>query len=291
MPCYFPLRGFQSRAGAPVSFSLSGTLAQVLMLDCGQCHGCRLERSRQWAVRCMHEAQMHERNCFITLTYKDALLSLVPRDLTLFWKDLRNALGPFRYYACGEYGETYGRPHFHACIFGLDFSDRRYFKKGASGARVDTSAVLDGIWKRGFCSVGDVTLESAGYVARYIMKKQLGADVPAKFEILNVESGEIFEREHEFARMSLKPGIGKSWLLKYASDVFPHGTVIVNGRECGTPKFYDKWFKLEDAEAYARMAARRIESADAVFDDNSPRRLRDKGLVAKRKVGLLKREI
>lgn len=291
MQCFHPVRGFQVRPGAPVSFTCPPGRAQVLELPCGLCSGCRLERSRQWAVRCMHEAQMHEVNCFVTLTYKDTGYSLVPRDLQLFLKRLRREVGKLRFFACGEYGELHSRPHFHACIFGYRFADLVYLKKSGSGAKIYTSAMLDRIWSHGLCSVGDVTFESAAYVARYVMKKELGSDVGRMREILDVESGEILEREHEFCRMSLKPGIGFPWLKRFSSDVYPHGLVVVNGMEASPPKYYDKWFKSVSPEAFAALAARRIAGADEVFEDNSPRRLRVKETVHKRRVGLLKREI
>lgn len=291
MQCESPLRGFQSKAGAPVSFGPPPGRAQVLELPCGQCVGCRLERSRQWAVRCMHEAQMHERSCFVTLTYKTVGPSLVPRDLQLFLKRLRREVGPVRFFACGEYGELNSRPHYHACIFGYRFADLKYWKLSGSGSKIYTSETLDRIWSHGLCSVGDVTFESAAYVARYVMKLELGKDKGPKREILNVETGEIMERVHEFCRMSLKPGIGYTWLERFSRDVYPHGCVIVNGVKAAPPKYYDKWYKALYPERFAALAARRVARADERFDDNSPRRLRDKAIVLKRKVGFLKREI
>ncbi|MEO5355656.1 MAG: hypothetical protein H7835_21005, partial [Magnetococcus sp. XQGC-1] len=93
----------------------------------GQCVGCRLERSRQWAIRVMHEASQHEHNCFITLTYNDDNLpangSLNYRHFQNFMKRLRKYYVEFtvRFYMCGEYGENFARPHYHACIFAIMF--------------------------------------------------------------------------------------------------------------------------------------------------------------------------
>jgi hypothetical protein len=70
MACYHPIGAYQKRAGGPVYFKNDGA-GMPLQLPCGQCVGCKLERSRQWAVRCMHEASLYENNCFVTLTLDD----------------------------------------------------------------------------------------------------------------------------------------------------------------------------------------------------------------------------
>lgn len=142
-------------------------------LACGQCIGCRLEYSRQWATRIMHEAKMHERNSFVTLTYKDAPVSLQYRDYQLFMKRLVKARGSCRFFCGGEYGEAGGRPHFHAVLFGVSFEDSRYLGKSPAGFKLYRSDALSELWKLGFSSVGAVSFESAAYVARYAVKKLL----------------------------------------------------------------------------------------------------------------------
>lgn len=77
MPCYHPLRALRDSDG--IRFVASKE-AYNLKLPCGQCIGCRLERSRQSAVRCMHEARMHRANCFLTLTIApEHMPELAPR--------------------------------------------------------------------------------------------------------------------------------------------------------------------------------------------------------------------
>ena len=136
MPCYRPIKGYRSRrlnaetGKRPVVFNpRDGFYDQPVDLPCGQCIGCRLERSRQWAIRCVHEASLHERNCFITLTYRDECLptngSLDLDAFQKFMKRLRRRFGEgVRFFHCGEYGENFGRPHYHAILFNLDFSDK-----------------------------------------------------------------------------------------------------------------------------------------------------------------------
>ena len=131
MPCFHPLRAFKTSAGEVVFTEHARyDIVTQLSLPCGQCSGCRLERSRQWAMRCVHEAAAYDCNAFITLTYDEENLpadgSLNYDHFQLFMKRLRKAIEPnkVRFYMCGEYGEENGRPHFHACLFGYDFPDK-----------------------------------------------------------------------------------------------------------------------------------------------------------------------
>ena len=162
MPCFHPMPAVRLSDGSVTFTSRSKVDGNDFELPCGQCAGCRLERSRQWAVRCVHESQMHERNCFITLTYPDEFLpphgGLIYRDFQLFMKRLRKRIGyPVRFFMCGEYGELDQRPHFHAILFGCDFDDRKYFSKTGSGYKLYTSDLLIQLWGMGHCPVGNVS--------------------------------------------------------------------------------------------------------------------------------------
>jgi hypothetical protein len=183
MACYKPLTAYQCADRSIIWREIPGAdVVRTLSLPCGQCVGCRLERSRQWAVRCMHEAQMHTSNCFITLTYAPEFireakdLSLNYEHFQLFMKRLRKRFTgkTIRFYMAGEYGELRDRPHFHACIFGLDFEDKKFLKRTETGSILYTSKILEELWPYGYSSIGDVNFESAAYVARYIMKKVNG---------------------------------------------------------------------------------------------------------------------
>ena len=93
MACFHPLKAFRTADGEIIFNSHRRDTVADLTLPCGQCVGCRLERSRQWAIRCVHEASLHQDNCFITLTYAPEHLpsdnSLHYRDFQLFMKRLR----------------------------------------------------------------------------------------------------------------------------------------------------------------------------------------------------------
>ena len=231
MPCFSPLKGWYSKdrtklGKRSIVFNpRDGLLDRPIAVPCGQCIGCRLERSRQWATRCVHEASLHENNCFITLTYDDAHL---PSDLSLnlvhfqkFMKRLRKRFGDgIRFFHCGEYGENFGRPHYHACLFNFDLPDRVLWST-RSGVNLYTSHILSSLWPFGFVTVGDVTFESAAYVARYVMKKVTGKNAQDHYEWVHPITGQVYERAPEYVTMSRRPGIGKGWLEKYMSDVFP----------------------------------------------------------------------
>lgn len=221
-------------------------------VPCGQCIGCRLERARQWAVRCVHEAQMHDENCFITLTYNNDNLpedkSVHKRHLQLFFKRLRRKIGKeLRYYACGEYGDRLGRPHYHACIFGVDFHDkthlrgsnyrwhRNHFKKGHVHD-LYRSTLLEDRWPYGYSTVGELTFESAGYVARYCTKKITGEKSKDHYG----------DKNPEFALMSSRPGIGYSWYQKYKTDVYPKDFFTINGVKNKPPRYYDDLLARDD---------------------------------------------
>lgn len=300
MPCYHPLvawRGPLLPSGKravvfKASESTGGLSAFPLRLPCGQCVGCRLDHSLDWAVRCMNEAQLHSDNCFITLTYDDVHLpdrrSLDHRDFQLFMKKLRRKFSgqKIKYLQCGEYGEecyfcglnrrdcgdrgqfqegshsfksVIGRPHFHALLFGVDFSDRVPVGKSPSGFTFDGSACLSELWKKGFVSVGPVTFESAAYVARYSMKKVTGRhkeevdDITGlrHYERVDSETGEVSEVVPEYITMSrggrTGKGLAQAWYDRFKSDVYPHDYVVVKGGiKRPPPRYYDDKYELEN---------------------------------------------
>lgn len=255
-----------------------GFRGDPLTVSCGRCVGCRLERSRQWAVRIMHEAQMHERNSFVTLTYNDEKVpwdgSLKKADWQHFARRLRKKVGKFRYFHCGEYGELRGRPHYHAALFGHDFMFDRTLYTMSNGFPLYNSPTLDKAWGHGYCQIGNLTFESAAYVARYIMKKVNGAQAENHYlNYTDLDTGEVVSRTPEYTTMSLKPGIGASWFEKYQGDVFPRDEVISNGRPARPPKFYDGLLERTDPEQLEEIKYLRSVKAKRRYKDNTPERL------------------
>ena len=262
MACFHPLSAFRILQTGAICFSPPSGAFLPLRLPCGQCWGCRLERSRQWAVRCMHEAALYEENCFITLTYAPNHLpaygSLDKSAFPRFMKRLRKRISPrkVRFYHAGEYGEQFGRPHYHACLFGYDFPDKIALGD-RGGFPIWESPMLAELWPFGHTEIGSVTFESAAYVARYIMKKVTGRNAELAYRYVN-EDGEIGHIEPEYTTMSRRPGIGQPWLDKYMTDVYPLDGVVMAGRLMKPPRFYDVSYELiaPDAMEVVRQKSR-----------------------------------
>lgn len=304
MACYHPLTGWRAREPSPsgkyrVVFTIKEAFLDLpITIPCGQCVGCRLERSRQWAIRCMHEASLYSDNSFITLTFDDTSLetvapdhSLNVRHFQLFMKKLRKKYGQgIRFYHCGEYGETYGRPHYHACLFNFDFPDKQRFRVDR-GNTTYTSAILNDLWGHGFCLIGDVTFQSAAYVARYIMKKVNGDAAGSHYQYIHPISGEIIDRSPEYTTMSRRPGIGKNWLDKYMYDIYPSDFVVLNNKKMRPPKFYDNQFEIAFPEDYAILKSDRKRSLKKHSDNNTSERLYVREQVQLAKLTQLKRTV
>lgn len=299
MACYRPLQGFRSRVRTPagrrtwVSDPVRGYLDMPLTIPCGQCIGCRLSRSRQWAIRCMHEASLHELNCFVTLTYSDAKLpdygSLCKRDFQLFMKRLRARFpdAPIRFFHCGEYGSRSNRPHYHALLFGFDFPDK-VFHSARNGMPVWRSATLEELWPDGLSEIGSVTFESAAYVARYVVDKVTGEAADAHYSVVDGETGEIVKIEPEYCTMSRRPGIGRGWFEQFGAEVYPEDGVVVRGHLQKPPRYYDVAFELGDPLGFCRV--RRERERKRREEENTPERLQVREQVAKAKLTLLRRD-
>lgn len=295
MTCYYPIHGWRSRAGKspngawPVVFNASeGLLDMPVAVPCGRCIGCRIDRGRYWAARCVEEARLWPNNWFITLTYRDLPPdgSLVPKDLTDFWKRLRkevfktrdpvyeyvdgrkSVVNGVRYMACGEYGDSGKRPHYHAICFNLDIPDLEPFGRNRNGDQLWTSKWLESIWSHGFVTVGAVTFESAAYVAGYVLKKMTGEKAEEHYQ----------GRVPEFLRCSNRPGIGLGWFLKYSDEVARLGYVMIDGRKCSVPRYYMEKLKTFDHDAYLRIKRHSaiISKRSQGSLDRTPERMHDR---------------
>lgn len=295
MPCTRPLTAYKD-ADSRVVFKEQDGLGVPLQLPCGQCQDCRLQRSAEWATRITHEADLHDRNSFLTLTYSDEHLpadgGLAQRDFQLFMKRLRQEVGKVRYYACGEYGEQTFRPHYHACLFGEDFSeDRELVSQNHQGDRVYKSDWLDWIWKKGGCRIGNLTEQSAAYVARYCMKKATGPLAQVRYQTVNTTTGEVSAVESERAWMSLKPGIGADWFKRYGhTDVFPIDQVVINGAKRKVPRYYDKLWERDERDITTIKKARE-RRAEGRESDLTPQRLQTRERVSMARLSQLKRTL
>jgi hypothetical protein len=295
MACFGPIKGYYSsevNASGKRSIVFDQRKAfspTPITLPCGNCPGCKMERCRQWAMRCMHEARMHRSNYFVTLTYDNANLPdlgfLVKRDMVLFMKRLRNFKGAgVRFYGCGEYGELNKRPHYHILLFNVEFEDRKFHSLGKrKGEFYYSSPVLTDIWSKGAVLLGDVTFDSACYVAGYIHKKVTGKAADDHYSVYDAD-GRIHVRPPEFTNMSRNPGIGTGWYRANRDTTYAHDSVVVNRKLVRPPRFYDTLFADEfvgptrafDKTPLERIKRRRRVLAAILKADNSSRRRRVK---------------
>ena len=292
------MQGYRSRAdGKTIVFNPTyGWIDRPLTIPCGQCVGCRLERSRQWAVRCVHEASLHEDNCFITLTYNNESLpedgSLNKKHFQDFMKRLRKKYKnkKIRYYHCGEYGDKNFRPHYHAIIFGLQFDDQKLFTVN-NGEKLYTSEKLEKLWPFGFSTIGTVTFESAAYVARYVMKKVNGKNAKNHYERVNNDTGEIYNLVSEYNTMSRRPGIAAGWFDKYKDDVYPSDNIHLREKTFRPPKFYDKMYEHLMPNEMEKIKKQRMKNMAKHANDNTAERLAVKEQVKNAQLNQLIRSI
>lgn len=296
MACYHPLRALwygEYNDSGKKKFKIVGKNApigkkaflqplEVEEVPCGKCIGCRIDYSKQWATRCMLEAKQYEHNQFITLTYDpehvkwvtganretgeiEPVTTLVPEDLTKFMKDLRRYYKyhynheNIRFYACGEYGPQTFRAHYHLIIFNLPIEDKEFFFVNKSGERIYTSDTIEKIWGKGQITVGDVTWNSAAYVARYVMKKIKGKDSERTYELLGIVP--------EFVRMSRKPGIAWQYYDEHKDKIYECDEIIYTnkdglGEKIKPSKYYDRLYDLENPEFMQALKQKRKLEAE-----------------------------
>lgn len=318
MACYHPLKGFKiginEKTGKPqykivpyttdhIELNSNGVWQpmfdswlsdgardwkqEFVQIPCGQCIGCRLDYSREWANRCVMELGYHKESWFITLTYDNdhvpwsdefvnpetgELLrhqTLVKKDFQDFMKRLRRNYeykypdsDPLRFYACGEYGSTSFRPHFHAIIYGLHLDDLVIYGKNEQGDILYNSQFISDCWhNKGFAVIGQVTWESCAYVARYIMKKLKG------------DQAKFYEENHivpEFTLMSRRPGIARQYYddhpNMYEFD-FLNLSTPSGGKKIKHPRYFDRLYDIEYPEEMKIIKDKRKSIADSIQFD------------------------
>lgn len=292
MACYHPIAASQNKPGGPIKIGSPALGEYPLRLPCGTCLGCKADKATEWARRCTHESKTWDKSIFLTLTYDDEHLPakghLLPEHLTKFWKRLRkNAHGdrrdpyrtvrltkrgkeskrqhrPIRYFACGEYGEDNGRPHYHAAIFNLAVPDAEYggTKDGRDWWQ---SKLLADTWGQGRIEFGEFTPDAAAYIAQYQLKKQKydpAYDEPDEDGVL---------KQRPFLRMS--QGIARDWVDTYWQDLKP-GYLTVDGFKAAIPRYYRERIKRLNPREWEQILARQEQHRLAhPSDRNEPERL------------------
>ncbi len=269
MPCLKPIEAWYSKTVNPsgkrsLVFNRADAydVRNPVHIPCGQCIACRLEKSRQWATRCVLESQLHQENCFLTLTYNDDFLpsdlSLHKEHLQLFMKRLRRKLEYYgflqkvRFFAAGEYGSLFERPHYHIILFGFRPHDLKRIGGNKLGNSYYSSQFISDIWPYGYNLVADVSFESCAYVARYCTKKITGEAAEEHYQ----------GRLPEFTLMSRRPGIASAWLDKYFNDVYPRDYVVVRGDlKIHPPKFFDRILERDFPDLFAKIKDKRLNDS------------------------------
>lgn len=300
MACYYPLKAFDTldvnadtgkKVYKIMPFGTTSvkvgrnTYSKGISIPCGKCIGCRLDYSREWAIRSYLECKEYDYNYFVTLTYAPEHLpkgqgydvetgeviygdSLNPKHLTKFIKDLRRYFDyhyghkGIRFMASGEYGDKTGRPHYHLIIYNLPLPDCMYWNSNWDGDKYFTSKIISDIWGKGHCIVANVNWETSAYVARYVMKKSLGKDSRKIY----AARGQL----PEFIRQSRAPGLGRSYYEKnkdviYATDELSviKGNKLLTTRPVG---YFDRLYEKDNPERLAELKAKRQDYAE--YHDN-----------------------
>ena len=229
---------------------------------CGHCRACRVNHTREWALRLMHERLYWEQAAFVTLTYSDDQLpadgGLWKRDLQLFIKRMRKDFGEKRikYFAAGEYGETTMRPHYHLIMFGVSpYKDRE---------------VIESEWDLGFVYTGNVSYHSCRYVAQYCQKK-LGGEMGRRL---------YGDRQPPFQLQS--KGLGLDWAMENKDRLV--GTLCVSdkGKKFGVPRYYKKKLNISP-ESYDRFIVEKMNTDDDWFEARGLKGDRRKAYIADRR--------
>lgn len=242
------------RCTSPVNIQLKNNDVPMVV-PCGKCISCRIGKSREWSVRGLHELSSHDCSCFLTLTYdeENVPLSVNPYVLQKFIKRLRKHVGRtgLKYFACGEYGDKSGRPHYHLIIFG--WRPGAFSKHG----RYFSSSEVSDLWPFGFNTVGSVTYDSIRYVTDYVFKRKSGPE--AVEELL---SGRL----QPFVLCS--KGIGRQWAEANASGLQATGELTVGGVKQAIPRYYLKHLGLDstDLPNYDEKVAKRLEDEDLLIN-------------------------
>lgn len=219
-----------------------------------------------WAVRCVHESQMHNENSMVTLTYDDEHLpknsSLDYSHFKLFIRSITRSLKkPIRYFGAGEYGDKGERPHLHVLLFGHTFPDQKLLYAN-NQLQTFTSDQLTRFWARGFATTQPVNYGTASYVSRYCLKK-----ATSKIAYGN--------RLPEKAFMSRKPGIGSSWYDKYKNDLYAEDRAISGQFKAKVPRYYDNKLEKEDPRRFKKIKIKRFQKSLDIADDDSRRGVKE----------------
>lgn len=268
-------------------------------VGCGQCRGCMIKKSKEWANRMMLELPYSSSAYFLTLTYDDNHLpvnsmldretgelhdvaTLDKEELQRFFKRLSKKFGEgIRYYAVGEYGSKTMRPHYHAIIWNLPLTIGNDLvldpvrNRSQQGYPIYVSKSIEDCWRvskdeaartgmeyrsvKGIHALSEVTWNCCAYVARYVMKKR-GREHRHEYEDLGLLP--------EFAIMSRRPGIGRMWYDEHGESVYETDIIKISGSNgplvFQPPSYYDRLFAEHHSQVLEDVKdARRTKALNA----------------------------
>lgn len=270
----------------------SSCISEFFYVPCGRCIGCRIDKARDWAVRIMCESYMSTSSWFLTLTYDEDhmdSLSLVKAELQDFIKRVRDRVRSYdstikvRYFGCGEYGDLSGRRHYHLIMFNLPnlLIDPKFYKV-SKGNILYQSELLNSIWQKGFVVLGEVTPESAGYVARYTLKKQ------GKNDYKDVDIQE------PFLLMSTRPGIGYDYCITNKQKLTLDWKILIGHYYASLPRYFLRILEEDDLVG-ERVSKHKLEMKDLSFDKNFTKQLINNRKIAEilsaEEINLLKEQL
>lgn len=264
MACHYPRDAWRQPSGVVVfrepvvAGSVVGQDAGKgpdLLVRCGTCLGCRKDKAFAWTLRNLFEWHQHQHACWVTLTYAKAPISLDKSHLQTWLKRVRRRCHPakIRFFACGEYGEKFGRPHYHCILYGVDRDNLAMVR------------AVEGAWQYGIARVDELRPEAVAYVAGYVSKKYAGTRVARGTEVVDSETGEVMKWQDPFLQMSRNPGIGAN-ARAFASSF--RDRAVHGGRPVPVPRYWHEAWKAQASDAQLEaLQAQRDRQYEERFDE------------------------
>lgn len=276
MACLKPIQVHNLNKGEKVRFKRYSSV-NVLKYDmnmnyetnnsvpCRKCIECKLDNAKEWAIRSALECKSSEDNWFVTLTYADQFIPVNKKgiftcsysDLSRFIESLRKVftrqgIKNIKYLASSEYGSRTNRPHYHLCFFNLPLDDLEPTGERSNlGHPYFVSKLVDKIWNKGIHKIGRVTYQSAGYVARYTIKKLKNLD----YEKLGIEPEKLF----------MSKGIGKKYFEENKEHIYKYDVVNLNTDDglikLQPPRYFDRLYEKQNPERLQEIKNVRIVNA------------------------------
>lgn len=236
-----------------------------IVYPCGQCRACRKNRAREWGFRAFAESLSYKDNCiFLNLTFDDEHLvygskcfpTLSKEILQTFWKDFRYYVGKCRYLASGEYGDQTHRPHYHCIVYGVN-KDNPVFYDLFYSPRKKAFIGKCKAWKYGEVCLGDVTIGSCQYCAKYVVKRRTGKSGNAYYEKYGILP--------EFATMSRKPGLGYQYLMDNIKLIRSRNYVMLKGHKLPLPRYYENKIYEDGTDEREEYKLEKQEKANEIY--------------------------